>query len=145
MIGLLSKFIIKICLILMIIGSKLIFPEASLILQHYCFGDGTKLVLNSDYIEKSPVVQKNLKQMEINQTKIITFNQKEDWRLSYALNGFIMTKKKNKVIIKQYIKFDYSGQIYTYLNFGFFKLKVYDNIVHVFDCKPFEVYTEFSI
>jgi len=145
MIGLFSKTMTQFLLFCMMLVGQLFFPEASLILQHYCFGNGEKLILDSSYIRKSPVVLKNLQKMKVNQTKIIVFNQKEDWRLSYAMNGFSMTKKENKVIIRQYIKFDHSNQIYTYLNFYFFKIKVYDNMVHVFDCKPFEVYTEFTI
>ena len=35
------------------------------------------------------------------------------------------------------LKFDRSGKIHTDLNLGFAKIKVYDNIVHVFNCKPF--------
>ena len=139
------SFFTKVFLISIMIGSIPIFPEASKILQHYCFGQGEKLILNSNYFSKSPVIVSNLEKMRINETRTIKFNQSDDWRLSYAINGFHMTKKKNKVIIKQYIKFDHSGRVFTYLNFGIFELKIYDNIVHVFNCKPFWVYSEFEI
>lgn len=129
----------------MVVFSRPIFPEASKILYHYCFGDGSELKLNSNYLKKSPVIQSELKKMKIGESKIIRFKQNKDWRLSYAINGFTMTKEKDKVVIKQYIKFDSSNDVYTDLNFIFFKYRIEDNIVHVFQCEPFWVYSEFNL
>ena len=72
------------------------------------------------------------------------FTQKDDWRLSYAINGFTLIKKKHKIIVKQYIVFDKTGKVYTDLNLGVAKLRVDDGFVHTFDCTPFWVYSEFS-
>jgi hypothetical protein len=130
----------KIIVIGMMIVGSFIYPEASQILTHYCFGNGEKLILESDYIKNSPVVLKELKKMKIGQKKRVTFTQKEDWRLSYALNPFYIEKREDKVIITQYIKFATTNKTYTW--FGSFKIS--DNIVHVFDCTPYDVYYEFK-
>lgn len=119
----------------MIIGGRFIAPEASKVLQHYCFGNGDTLYLDPNYLRTSPVVQKNLDNMSIGQSKKIRFHQKEDWRLSYALNPFTITKTNHGAIIEQYIKFREND--YTYLNILGYKIKVSDNVVHVFECKPF--------
>jgi hypothetical protein len=113
--------------------------EGISILNHYLFGNGEDLILKSDYIPNSPVIKKKLKSMRIGETRRITFEQKEDWRLSYALNPFHLKKTKNGFEIYQYIKFDTSGKIFTYVNTPIGKIKIYDNWVHIKKCKPFMV------
>jgi len=135
-----SLLVNKIVVFGMIVVGSFLYPEASQILNHYCFGNGEDLVLKSDYIKNSPVVIKELKKMKIGEKKKVTFFQKEDWRLSYALNPFYIEKRKDKVIITQYIKFDKTNKSYT--KFG--PIKLSDNIVHTFKCTPFKVYHEFK-
>jgi hypothetical protein len=135
-----SLLVNKIVLFGMIVVGSFLYPEASQILNHYCFGNGEDLVLESDYIKNSPVVIKELKKMKIGQKKKVSFTQKEDWRLSYALNPFYIEKRKDKVIITQYIKFDKTNKSYT--QFG--PITLSDNIVHTFKCTPFNVYYEFN-
>jgi hypothetical protein len=79
--------------------------------------------------------------MRVGQETKLGMHQWEDWRLSYAINGFQMKKKKDKVVIRQWIKFDGTGDVITW--FG--PIPLPDNIVHTFDCKPFWVYHEFPI
>ena len=121
------------------IGS-IFFPEASQALTHYCFGDGSTLYVQSDYIRRSPVVLKHLKKMKVGQKKKVGFHQWEDWRLSYAINPFTIEKKKNKVIITQWMEFDKTNKVLTW--FG--PIPIPDAIVHVFDCTPYLFYHEFS-
>lgn len=128
----------------MIVFSKFTYPEASSILSHYCFGNGDTLTLDTSYLKVSPVITRELSTMKVGEKRIVRFNQKDDWRLSYAINGFTLIKKKHKVIIKQYIVFDKTGKIYTDLNLGVTKIRVDDGFVHTFDCTPFWVYSEFS-
>lgn len=139
----LSSIATKLFIVIIILFSKPFYPEASTILNHYCFGSGDTLFLEPSYLKVSSVITKELKTMKINETRIVRFNQKDDWRLSYAINGFTLTKTKNKIIIKQYIKFDKTGKIYTDLNLGVIKIRIYDKFVHTFDCTPFIVYSEF--
>ena len=128
----------------MIVFSTFTYPEASSILKQYCFGDGDTLMLDTSYLKVSPVITKELASMKVGEKRIVRFKQKDDWRLSYAINGFTLIKKKNKVIVKQYIEFDKTGKIYTDLNLGITKIRVDDGFVHTFDCTPFWVYSEFS-
>jgi hypothetical protein len=127
----------------LILGGKIISPEGSEILQHYCQGNGDTLFLNSSYIKNSPVILKQIKGMKEGETKRIAFKQEEDWRLSYALNPFKMKKEKGKIKIYQYIKFDQKGNVYTDLNLGFTKIRVKDNMTSAYECKPFVAYCEF--
>ena len=119
---------------------KITAPEGCSILQHYYFGNGKPLELKSDYLPNSPVIKMELKRMKVGQTKVITFKQYRDWRLSYALNPFSLTKLENGFDLHQFIKFDTKGAVYTYINIGFFKFKVKDNWVHFLKTTPFTVY-----
>lgn len=133
-------FIKKILVLGMIAFGFLFFPEASKILRHYCFGDGSTLYLKSNYIKNSPVVKKKLAKMKVGDKRKVGMHQWEDFRLAYALNPFSIEKRKNKVIISQWIQFDKTNRVITW--FG--PIPLPDNIVHTFDCKPFLVYHEFS-
>jgi len=120
-------------------------PEGMEILQHYCFGDGSELKLESDYLPNSTVIQSELKKMRIGQDKVVRFNQKDDWRLSYALNPFHLVKKRDGFEIYQYIKFDKKGIDVTELNFYLFKIKVKDSWVHLVNPTPFMVKYSYKV
>jgi len=127
----------KAFVISMILGGKIIAPEGAEILSHYCFGNGDTLELNPDYIKQSDIFLKNAKKLKTGQTKKVVFNQAQDWRLSYALNPFHIRKLPKGYLVYQNIRFDESGKVFTILDFKITKVKVYDNIVHTFECKPF--------
>jgi hypothetical protein len=139
--GLILIFYKKITVIGMIVVGYFIFPEASQALRHYCFGNGEILYVNSGYIKTSPVVLKNLKSMKIGEKRVVSFYQYEDWRLSYALNPFTIEKRKNKVIITQWMQFAKKNNVKTL--FG--PIRIPDNIVHTFNCTPYLFYSEFKI
>ncbi len=130
----------KALVIYLIIGGKIVAPEASSILAHYCFGKGDTLYLKPDYIKKSPVVLKNIATMKTGESRKVPLKQNEDYRLSYAINGFTLKKTGDgQFLIYQYIKFDSTGNVITRLNLGFTEIVVKDNIAHAFDCTPFVV------
>jgi hypothetical protein len=114
--------------------------EGMKVLYHYMFGNGKDLTLKSDYIHKSPVIVKRLRSMKVGETMVVRFKQSEDWRLSYAINGFSLTKTSDGFKIYQYIKFDQTGKVFTYINTPLGKIKIYDSWVHVKKCKPFKLY-----
>lgn len=118
---------------------KITAPEGSAILQHYCFGNGEDLELKSDYLPDSPVIIEELKKMRIGQDKRVSFFQKKDWRLSYALNPFHLVKKRNGFEIYQYIKFDNKGGVSTQIKIGNIHFWVKDSWVHVLYPTPFMV------
>ena len=121
----------------MITGGLVVSPEGSDILFHYCFGNGDTLHLKPGYFQQSPVIQKAIAGMKPGQEKTVWVHQPNDWRLSYALNGFSLRCEKDHFLVYQYIHFDTTGKVYTRLNLGFTTIKVYDNLVHAFDCTPF--------
>lgn len=86
----------KIIVLGMILVGALIFPEASLALRHYCFGHGEKLIVESNYFEKSSIIQNHLKKMKIGDKKMVWVNRFDDFRLSSAINNFSLEKKKIK-------------------------------------------------
>lgn len=126
----------------MILGGKIVSPEGSQILDHYCSGNGDTLFLDNSYIKESPVILREIKNMKEGEIKKIVFKQNEDWRLSYALNPFKIKRERGKYKIFQFIKFDRSKKIYTELNLGFTRVRVYDDIVHCYECKPYVAYCE---
>jgi hypothetical protein len=112
-----KKFILVFLILgIIVVGVKYIPTEGVRILYHYMFGDGSDLELNSDYIPQSTVIVSRLKKMNVGETRKISFKQSEDWRLSYAINGFSLTKTANGFNINQYIQFDRTGKIYTIIN-----------------------------
>ena len=133
---------IKYFVLIMLLGIVLVepvFDEGLQVLTHYVFGDGEDMELNSSYIPKSPVIIKALKEMKVGETKVIGFNQKEDWRLSYAINGFKLTKKSDGFEIHQYIKFDTTGNVYTDVHTPLGDIRIYDDWVHFKQCHPFNL------
>jgi hypothetical protein len=141
LIGICLIFYKKVLVIGMIGVGYFIFPEASQALNHYCFGNGETLYVDSKYIKTSPVVLKALKNMKVGEKKKVGMHQWEDWRLSFAINPFTIEKKKDKVVITQWMQFAKKNDVITW--FG--PIPIPDNIVHTFDCTPYLFYSEFEI
>ncbi len=129
----------------MIYVGGLAYPEAADILDHYIYGEGENLYLKPDYLRASPVIVKSLKQMRAGESRNVWLEQHEDWRLSYALNGFTLRKKKTKAQLSQHIIFSKDRSIYTDLNFFLFKVRVPDGLIHALDPTPFTVYAEWEL
>ena len=139
-----SIFLVSFISLNVITGWKGVPTEAISIVCHYMFGDGEDLVLKSNYLPNSKVINDNLSNMKVGESKRVGFDQDLDWRLSYAINGFTLTKTDKGFKIEQYIKFDTTGTVYTRINTPFFEFTIDDNIVHFLDCAPFTVRYEYS-
>lgn len=139
-----SIFLVSFISLNVITGWKGVPTEAISIVCHYMFGDGEDLVLKSNYLPTSKVINDNLSNMKVGESKRVGFKQDLDWRLSYAINGFTLTKTDKGFKIEQYIKFDTTGTVYTHINNPFFEFTIDDNIVHFLDCTPFTVRYEYS-
>jgi hypothetical protein len=135
----------KMAVIGFIVGGRVVSPEGSTMLYNYCFGNRDTVEIQSDYIKTSPVVLNSIKGMKVGQTKKVHFKQYKDWRLSYAFNPYHITREKDGYIMYEYIKFDTTGKIYTDLNLGITQVRVYDNIVHTFKCKPYVAIYRFKL
>lgn len=129
----------------MIYAGGVAYPEAAAILEHYIYGQGKDLYLAPDYLKTSPVIVRNLNDMRVGESRRVGLKQHEDWRLSYAVNGFTLTKKKHKAELSQLIVFSRNKRIFTDLNFYFFKVRVTDGLVHSLKPTPFTVYAEWEL
>tara|TARA_R110002051_G_scaffold39538_1_gene83197 strand:- start:836 stop:1423 length:588 start_codon:yes stop_codon:yes gene_type:complete len=119
------------------------YPEAAAILRHYIHGEGEDLLLSNDYFKKSKFIQRTIKTKGVGKHKI-SLRQHQDWRISYALNPFILHIKKNGTIkIYQKIVFKHpKRKVRTTLNLFGFKVKVNDGLVHAMKPSPFMVYVK---
>jgi hypothetical protein len=144
-IGLCVFFYKQLMVLAFIVGGWFVAPEASSILYHYCFGNGETLTLDSTYLKRSYIINKVGKKLRNGQTiRNYGFKQKYDWRLSYALNPFTMSKQNNQYHIEQWIEFDKSGKVHTVINLGLFQVRIEDAIAHAFNCTPFLVVCDFN-
>lgn len=127
----------------MILGGYAFYPEAAAILRHYIYGNGKDLFISNDYFKRSKFIQRTIKRKGVGKHKI-ALRQHQDWRLSYALNPFMLHVKKDGTIkIYQKIVFKHSRQkVRTTLNLFGFKVKVNDGLVHVMKPTPFTVYVK---
>ncbi len=142
--GILYIFRFKILVLACIFGGYFVAPEGSVVLTNYCFHHTDTLILDSSYLQRSPVIVKYAKKLKIGQTKkCIGFKQFQDYRLSYALNPFTISRSKDGYTISQWIVFDTTGKVHTTLNLFLFKVVVPDNFVHTFKCTPFMVISKF--
>ncbi len=121
-----------------------VFREGIQVVTHYMFGNGSDLELRSEHIPHSPVIRKRLAFMKVGETVRVSFRQQEDWRLSYAINGFQLTKTKTGFRIFQHIEFDQSGEVFTDINTPIGNIRVFDNWVHVIVCKAFRLYYNYD-
>ena len=92
-------FIRQILVINIIFYGLFIYPEASSIVSHYCFGNGSDLILKNNYLKRSPVIIHHLKEMKVGEKRKIGMHQLEDSRLSFALNPLTIIKNKNSTVI----------------------------------------------
>lgn len=134
-------FLKKLLVIYIILYGKVIFPETSDVVRHYSFGDGSTLISKSDYIKISPVILSHIKIMKTGEVRKVGVHQREDFRLTYALNPFTIYKSKDKIIISQWMKFDKTGKLKTMIG----PFSISDDIVHTFDCTPYLFYYEFKL
>ena len=141
----LDKLECKILYQSMSMAGKFIYPEASSILGHYIEGSGKDLILKPNYIKKSPVIIEALKQMKVGEVKEIRYKQKQDWRLSYALNPFYLKKGKNTAIVFQKIIFKKEKGVYTNLRLGIINIQLPDRLIYSLQPKKFNVYSNWAI
>lgn len=116
------------------------YPEGAAIIDHYLHGGGSDLYLPAGYIRRSPVVRQALATLALGQTKVVTLRQQQDWRLSYALNPFRIRRKKNQVVVFQWIVFDSRPAARTVLDLRLLRFTVPDGLIHVLHPQPFMVY-----
>jgi hypothetical protein len=80
----------------MIYSTKFIYPEASLILKEYLYGNQDTLELSSAYFKKAPFVLDKIKKSNASVIGPCYIRLNEDRRIAYAVNGFYIRKKSDK-------------------------------------------------
>jgi hypothetical protein len=123
---------------------RLAYPEGSAILAHYLQGNGRPLTLPAGYLRNSPVVRRQLATLPVGQTQVVTLTQREDWRLSYALNPFRLRREAHRVLLYQWIVFESPPAARTVLNLGLVRFTVPDGLVHVLHPRPFLAHCEWA-
>jgi len=140
-----DRFVVRTSIFVGITMSRINYPEAAELLQHYVHGNGKDLRLASDYFESSAYLNQVISLKGLGNHGPIALRQDQDWRLSLALNPYYLEVSEQKIrIYHPKIKFaDVDGElVYTVVPLGRIRLKVYDNLVSALDVSPFYVYAE---
>lgn len=129
--------------------SWLRYPEASMLLYHAVYGDGSTLELSSSYFKRSSYIQETINKLGEGQHGPISLEQARDWRLSLALNPYYLTITSKTIRLYHpsivFASAKNAPKVVTIVPIGKLKLKVYDNLVSVINSKPFYVYSEWLI
>jgi hypothetical protein len=146
--SLFDKSILHIGAITGITLSKWQYPEASTLLYHYLYGDGSNLELDADYFKRSTYLTKIIKQLDQGEHGPLPLKQHQDWRLSLAFNPYYLNITADRVrLFHPEINFaPISGgeKVMTIVPIGKMKLKIYDNLISAMNPKPFYVYSEWN-
>ena len=123
-----------------------IYPEAGAILKHYIHGDGSDLVLQSDYFFTASLIKGIL---ETNKEKSLIgpvyIKTNDDSRIGFAINGFYITQSQDGKEIYQYIDFADAPNkdAYTPFEYKGIKARLPHRLIRVFEedngCKGFTV------
>ena len=123
------------------------YPEASAILFHYVYGDGSELRLSADYFRRSGYLQEQVRKLGPGEHGPVGFEQARDWRLSLALNPFYLKVESDRILLF-HPKIDFvasSGPpTRTIVPIGKLRIRFYDNLVNALDPTPFPVFAEWK-
>ena len=124
------------------LGGRLLSPEGGQVIYHYLHGQGKDLWLSPDYIQTSLVVTRSLASLREGESRRFTFRQADDFRLSYAVNPFHLSKKAGKVLMWQLIEFDAKPHTYTTLDYGIGSFRLPDALIYSMHPKTYTVYCQ---
>lgn len=77
--------------------------------------------------------------MKVGDKKKVGMSRWEDCRLAFAINPFTIEKRKHKVIITQWMKFNSSNKLATWCGM------VPGSNKQTFNCTPYLLYHEFPL
>lgn len=130
-----------------IVATKFIYPEASALLDHYVYGDGSDLKLSADYFKSSSYLQNKIDTLGNGEHELIPLKQEEDWRLSLVFNPYFLDVSPEQVkIYHPQIEFApvTAEKEPTFIAIGKMKLRVYDNLFSAMSPTPFYAYAEWE-
>jgi hypothetical protein len=128
-------------------GTRLAYPEASALLYHYVYGDGSPLELPSSYFRNSTYLKAKVRELGPGRHGPIGFEQSADWRLSLALNPYYLTLEGKRVRIS-HPRIEFASAkarpTRTVVPIGKLRIRVHDNLVSALRPTPFEAYAEWE-
>jgi len=143
-----DKSILNMGILTGIVYSRIHYPEASALLYHYVYGDGSDLVLDSAYFQKSHYLQNKIILLSLGDHGPIAFKQHQDWRLSLTLNPYHLNITKDKVRLYhpniRFAPLNEEDRAFTIVPIGKMRLRVYDNLISAMNPRPFYAYSEWS-
>ena len=143
-----DKAVLNIGAVTGIAVSSFSYPEASSLLYHYIYGDGSDLQLDASYFQGSHYLAQQVKALGLGQHGPIALKQYQDWRLSLALNPYYIDITDSTIKIYHpeiiFAPLESDKKVMTVVPIGKMRLKIYDNLVSALNPKPFYVYAEWS-
>lgn len=131
-----------------VVYTRFTFPEASALLYHYVYGDGSDLMLDSAYFQKSDYLNRTITTLGLGEHGPIALEQSQDWRLSLALNPYYLSVTKNNVKLFHpkitFAPLHEKDKTFTIVPIGKMKLKIYDNLISAMNPDSFYVYSEWT-
>ena len=127
------------------VGGRVVSREGGQVIWSYLHGCGRDLRLRPDYMKTSPVIRRSLARLEEGESQQFTFFQRDDYRLSVAVNPFHLRRKNGKVLLWQRIQFEDNLATYTTLDYGVGNFRLPDGLIHVLHPQPFTVYAQWNV
>ncbi len=130
-----------------VVVTRFSYPEASKILYHYVYGDGSELKLPSDYFRQSGYLSSKVKELGFGRHGPIGLQQYEDWRLSLALNPYYLEINNHRVRIS-HPRIEFAAEsgtpVRTVVPIGNLRINVYDNLISALEPTPFAAFAEWE-
>jgi hypothetical protein len=124
------------------------YPEAAAVLRHAVRGGGADLELPAAYFSRSEYLRQQIERLGPGVHGPIALDQRQDWRLSVAVNPYYLKIERGKVILYHpRVAFAAVGtpRVRTMVPLGKMKVRVYDNLVSALGARPFRVYSEWDV
>lgn len=130
-----------------IMFSRSKYPEASTLLQHFVYGDGSELELIAEHFKESPYLQNKIAELGEGEHGPIALTQEDDMRLALAVNPYYLSIGAEKVrLYNPAVTFGEasSDRIMSIVPMGKLQFNIYDELVTAMEPEPFYVFAEWS-
>lgn len=129
--------------------SRFSYPEASTLLYHAIYGDGSDLRLDAEYFAASPYLKQQIALLGEGEHGPLTLRQSQDWRLSLAFNPYYLRIHAGRVTLFHpsihFEPIDSAKPVITMVPIGKLQLRVYDNLISALNPTPFYAYSSWDL
>jgi len=144
--SLIDRAILNLGILTGITYCRFTYPEASILLYHYVYGNGSDLKLDSTYFQKSLYLNEKIKILGVGKHGPLALKQEQDWRLSLAFNPYYLNVTQTSVRLFHpnitFSPFTNTDKTLTIVPIGKMRLRLYDNLVSAMSPRSFYVYSE---